>query len=104
MADKMTTYRIISRNSFGTFAHGPDIKSYAKATKLLAEYRNTVPTNIYTLIEVTKENIMTNKKLLKLVLEFLTSDRWGQWVYMEGQVFEDAHELANLIKAQLGEK
>jgi hypothetical protein len=47
---------------------------------------------------------MTNKKLLKLALEFLTSDRWGQWDYMEGQVFEDARELANLIKAQLGEK
>jgi hypothetical protein len=52
MADKMTTYRIIGKNSFGTFTHGSDVKSYAKAIKLLEEYRRCAPTNAYTLIEV----------------------------------------------------
>ena len=46
-------YRIIGKNSFGTFTHGPDVKSYAKAIKLLEEYRRAAPTNAYTLIEVT---------------------------------------------------
>ena len=53
MADKMVEYRIIGKNSFGTFTHGPDVKSYAKAIKLLEEYRRAAPTNAYTLIEVT---------------------------------------------------
>jgi hypothetical protein len=52
MADQMTTYRIIGKNSFGTFTHGPDVKSYAKAIKLLEEYRRTSPTNAYTLMKV----------------------------------------------------
>lgn len=61
MADKMTEYRIIGMNSFGTFTHGPDIKSYAKAVKELEEYRKRVnmpksyldSDTTYTLIEVT---------------------------------------------------
>jgi hypothetical protein len=53
MADKMTTYRIIGKNSFGTFTHGPDIKSYAKAVKELSEYRERAPFgHTYTLFEV----------------------------------------------------
>jgi len=52
MADKMVEYRIVGRNSFGTFTHGPDIRSYAKAIKLLAEYRQHTPKNTYTLIKV----------------------------------------------------
>jgi predicted secreted acid phosphatase len=53
MADKMVEYRIIGKNStYGTFTHGPDIKSYAKAVKELTEYRKTAPTNTYTLVKV----------------------------------------------------
>jgi len=52
MADKMVEYRIIGKNSLGTFTHGPDIKSYFLAVKKLAEYRKTAPTNTYTLVKV----------------------------------------------------
>ena len=52
MADKMVEYRIIGKNSLGTFTHGPNIKSYTKATKLLAEYRRRYPTNTYTMLKV----------------------------------------------------
>ena len=61
MADKMVEYRIIGKNSFGTFTHGPDIKSYAKAVKELEAYRKRVnrpesyldSETTYTLVEVT---------------------------------------------------
>jgi hypothetical protein len=52
MADKMVEYRIIGKNSLGTFTHGPDTKSYTKAVKELAEYRRRSPTNTYTMIKV----------------------------------------------------
>ena len=61
MADKMVMYRIIGRNAYGEFTHGPDIKSYAKAVKELENYRKSVNRPVhpvysdttYTLIEVT---------------------------------------------------
>lgn len=47
---------------------------------------------------------MTDKELLERVLEFLTSDGWGKWNYMDYQVYHDASELVELIKSQLEEK
>ena len=54
MADKMVMYRIIGKNDLGTFPHGPDIKSYAKAVKELEGYRKRPhsPSTTYTLVKV----------------------------------------------------
>jgi len=52
MADKMTVYRIMGKNSSGPYTYGPDIKSYAKAVKGLMEYRQWVPTEVLSLVEV----------------------------------------------------
>jgi hypothetical protein len=53
MADKMVMYRIIGKNDLGTFTHGPDIKSYAKAVKELTEYRDRAPFGrTYTMMKV----------------------------------------------------
>jgi len=53
MADKMVMYRIIGKNDLGTFTHGPDIKSYAKAVKELTEYRAHAPSGrTYTMMKV----------------------------------------------------
>ena len=53
MADKMVEYRIMGKNDLGTFTHGPNIKSYAKALKELAEYRAHAPFGrTYTMLKV----------------------------------------------------
>ena len=57
MADEMVMYRIIGRDSYVEFTHGPDRKSYAQAVEEIQEYRKSVNSpssdTIYTLIEVT---------------------------------------------------
>jgi hypothetical protein len=53
MADKMVMYRIIGKNDLGTFTHGPDIKSRAKAFMKLTEYRAHAPAGrTYTMMKV----------------------------------------------------
>jgi hypothetical protein len=53
MADKMVEYRIMGKNDLGTFTHGPDIKSYAKAVKELTKYREHAPFGrTYTMLKV----------------------------------------------------
>jgi hypothetical protein len=43
----------MGKNDLGTFTHGPNIKSYAKALKELAEYRAHAPAGrTYTMMKV----------------------------------------------------
>ena len=44
---------------------------------------------------------MTDREVMQMALDFLTSKRWGRVPYMDCEVFSDAHELAEALRAAL---